>query len=44
MPDLVLRRRLHLTNHGVTRKDARQDYLKVVKAALDRRRAAGDRT
>jgi glycosyltransferase involved in cell wall biosynthesis len=38
--ELVLRRRLHLTNHGVVRKDARQDYLKVVKAALDRRRAA----
>jgi len=42
VPELVLRRRLHLTNHGVLRKDARQDYLKVVKAALDRRRAAGD--
>jgi len=37
--ELVLRRRLHLTNHGVLRRDARQDYLKVVKAALDRRRA-----
>jgi len=42
VPELVLRRRLHLTNHGVLRKDARQDYLKVVKAALDRRRAAGE--
>ena len=40
VPQLVLRRRLHLLNHGVVRKDARQDYLKVVKAALDRRRAA----
>ena len=40
VPELVLRRRLHLLNHGVVRKDARQDYLKVVKAALDRRRAA----
>jgi glycosyltransferase involved in cell wall biosynthesis len=36
----VLRRRLHLMNHGVVRRDARQDYVKVVKAALDRRRAA----
>jgi glycosyltransferase involved in cell wall biosynthesis len=40
VPELVLRRRLHLCNHGVTRRDARQDYVKVVKAALDRRRAA----
>ena len=40
VPELVLRRRLHLLNHGVTRRDARQDYVKVVKAALDRRRAA----
>ena len=37
---VVLRRRLHRTNHGVTRRDARQDYLRVVKAALDRKRAA----
>ena len=40
VPELVLRRRLHLMNHGVVRRDARQDYVKVVKAALDRRRAA----
>jgi hypothetical protein len=37
---VVLRRRLHRTNHGVVRRDARQDYLRVVKAALDRKRAA----
>jgi glycosyltransferase involved in cell wall biosynthesis len=36
---VVLRRRLHHWNHGVTRRDTRQDYLQVVKAALDRRRA-----
>ena len=35
---LVLRRRLHHWNHGVVRRDANQDYLRVVKAALDRRR------
>jgi glycosyltransferase involved in cell wall biosynthesis len=40
VPEVVLRRRLHRTNHGVVRRDARQDYLRVVKAALDRRRAA----
>ena len=37
---LVLRRRLHHWNHGVVRRDASQDYLRVVKAALERRRAA----
>lgn len=43
IPDVVLRRRLHRSNHGIKRRDARQDYLTVVKAALDRRRAAGAR-
>jgi len=38
--DVVLRRRLHRTNHGIVRRDARLDYVRVVKAALDRRRAA----
>ena len=38
IPDVVLRRRLHRSNHGIVRRDARQDYLRVVKAALDRRR------
>ena len=40
VPEVVLRRRLHRLNHGVVRRDARQDYVRVVKAALDRRRAA----
>ena len=40
---VVLRRRLHRSNHGVVRRDARQDYLRVVKAALDRKRAAAPR-
>ena len=40
--DLVLRRRLHRLNHGVLRRDARLDYVRVVKAALDRRRAAAN--
>jgi glycosyltransferase involved in cell wall biosynthesis len=38
--DVVLRRRLHRRNHGIVRRDARQDYVRVVKAALDRRRAS----
>jgi glycosyltransferase involved in cell wall biosynthesis len=37
-PEVVLRRRLHATNSGVTRRDARSDYVRVVKAAIDRRR------
>lgn len=40
LPDVVLRRRLHRLNHGVVRRESRQDYLRVVKAALDRRRAS----
>ena len=41
LPDVVLRRRIHAANHGRVRRDARQDYVRVVKAALDRRRAGG---
>jgi glycosyltransferase involved in cell wall biosynthesis len=37
---LVLRRRLHHWNHGVVRRDASVDYLRVVRAALERRRSA----
>ena len=40
LPEVVLRRRLHGANHGVVRRDARQDYVNVIKAALDRRRAS----
>jgi glycosyltransferase involved in cell wall biosynthesis len=39
IPDVVLRRRLHRTNHGVVQAAARNDYVRVIKAALDRRRA-----
>jgi len=41
LPQVVLRRRLHRANHGIVRSDARQNYVSVIKAALDRRRAAG---
>jgi len=43
VPQVVLRRRLHHLNHGVVRRDTRLDYVRVVKAALDRRRAAAGR-
>jgi glycosyltransferase involved in cell wall biosynthesis len=35
---LVLRRRLHDSNQGIRKKDARLDYVRAVRAALDRRR------
>jgi len=38
LPDVLLRRRLHETNIGITKKDMRQDYARALKAALDRRR------
>jgi glycosyltransferase involved in cell wall biosynthesis len=40
VPEVVLRRRIHGTNTGILRREARSDYARVVKAALDRRRAA----
>jgi len=39
LPDVVLERRLHLANNGLRERESRQQYLQVVKAALDRRRA-----
>lgn len=38
LSNVLLRRRLHRANHGVVRRDSREDYLHVIKAALDRRR------
>jgi glycosyltransferase involved in cell wall biosynthesis len=43
LPDVVLERRLHLTNNGLRERDSRQQYLHVLKAALDRRRARASR-
>ena len=40
IPGVVLRRRIHGANHGILRRDAQSDYLRVVKAAMDRRRQA----
>jgi len=39
---VVAERRLHARNAGVARPDLRRDYLRLAKAALDRRRAAGN--
>ena len=40
LADLVLWRRLHQTNQGITQRASVSDYAKVIKASLDRRRAA----
>ena len=41
LPQILLLRRLHKTNLGIVRRAARTDYARVLKAALDRRRASG---
>lgn len=48
LPDVVLHRRLHPENSGRRAGQSREDYLRIIKLALDRRRAtdgtAGART
>lgn len=39
---LVTRRRIHTQNKGVRQRAARVEYARVLKASLDRRRAAGE--
>jgi glycosyltransferase involved in cell wall biosynthesis len=41
LPEVVLERRLHTQNNGLRERDARSQYLHVLKAAMDRRRATG---
>lgn len=38
LPEIVLRRRVHATNQGMTKRDFQRDYVRVCKAAIDRRR------
>lgn len=38
LPDIVLRRRIHRTNTVIREHDAKGDYVKILKASLDRRR------
>ncbi len=40
LPDVVLERRLHTQNNGLRERDSRTQYLEVIRAALERRRAA----
>jgi len=37
-PGVLLQRRIHDSNTGITERDSRKDYLRVLKASLDRRR------
>ena len=41
-PVVVLERRLHAENNGIRQRSARPQYLHVLKASLDRRRAGAD--
>ena len=38
LPEVVLMRRIHDTNMGIRERTARTDYVKILKASLDRRR------
>jgi glycosyltransferase involved in cell wall biosynthesis len=38
LPDVVLERRIHLTNNGIRERESKSQYVHVLKAALDRRR------
>lgn len=40
LPDLLMWRRLHETNMGIRQRQARSDYVRLIKATLDRRRNA----
>jgi glycosyltransferase involved in cell wall biosynthesis len=40
-PEVILRRRIHDANTGMKERDARKDYLRVLRASLDRRRSSG---
>lgn len=42
LPQVILERRLHLTNNGIRERDFKSQYTHVVKAALDRRRALAE--
>lgn len=41
LPEVVVRRRVHLTNNGIRQRARMNDYARMIKQSLDRRRAAG---
>ncbi len=40
LPELLLKRRIHDTNTGIRERKSQIDYVRILKASLDRRRAA----
>ncbi len=38
LPDILVKRRIHNKNHGITHKDKSVDYVRMLKASLDRKR------
>jgi len=38
VPDVVMKRRIHNDNIGIRERDSRTDYVRILKASLDRRR------
>jgi glycosyltransferase involved in cell wall biosynthesis len=41
LADVLVRRRIHVSNHGIRQRKEFNDYARIFKASLDRRRAAG---
>ncbi|MFC1550422.1 glycosyltransferase family A protein [Candidatus Neomarinimicrobiota bacterium] len=41
LPAIILERRIHSTNLGLLAQNARKDYVRIIKASLDRRRQQG---
>jgi glycosyltransferase involved in cell wall biosynthesis len=44
LSEIVMRRRIHSSNLGIRLKDMRTDYVKIIKASLDRRRQQSDQS
>lgn len=38
LPEILLKRRLHNANMGIKKKDQHHDYIKIIKASLDRKK------
>lgn len=43
IPETVGKRRIHLSNMGINERKSRADYVRIMKAALDRRRSKQDK-
>jgi len=43
LPEIVLKRRIHLSNMGISERKSQADFARIMKAALDRRRSKQDK-